>query len=62
MFGYRSPLRSCKYVGGNGMATLGKWIFYCIGSVFLLGALGGSGGFGFIIVAIIALLLMKNKK
>ena len=37
MFGYRDPLRSCKYVGGNGMAILGKWIFYIIGFLFLLG-------------------------
>ena len=61
MFGYRDPLRSSRIVGGNGMATLGKGIIYCIGGVFFLGAIG-SGGFGFIIVAIIVLLLMKGKK
>jgi len=37
MFGYKSPLRRMRIVGGNGMATLGKWIFYIIGFIFLLG-------------------------
>ena len=40
MFGYKDPLRQMKIVGGNGMATLGKWIFYIIGILFLLGILG----------------------
>jgi len=40
MFGYKDPLRSCKYVGGNSMATLGKYIFKFIGILFLLGVIG----------------------
>jgi len=40
MFGYKDPLRQIRCVGGNGMATLGQWIFYIIGILFLLGILG----------------------
>ena len=59
MFGYRDPLRSSKIVGGNGMAQLGKGIFYCIGFMFLLGVVGSSGG---VLLLIIALLLLFSKK
>ena len=37
MFGWHDKLRDSKIVGGNGMAVLGKWIFYIIGFLFLLG-------------------------
>jgi hypothetical protein len=40
MFGHRSPMRQIKIVGGNGMATIGRWIFYIIGFMFLLGMVG----------------------
>ena len=40
MFGYKDPLRQMKIVGGNGMATLGGWIFKFIGLMILLGFLG----------------------
>ena len=40
MFGHRSPMRQINCVGGNGMASLGKGIFYVIGGMFILGCLG----------------------
>ena len=41
MFGYRDPMRDRNsIVGGNGMASLGKGIFYVIGGMFILGCLG----------------------
>ena len=62
MFGHRSPMRQINCVGGNGMAQLGKGIFYILGFMFLLGAVGGSGGFLLLIVALIILCSIKGKK
>jgi hypothetical protein len=54
-----SPDKDLRIVGGNGMASLGKGIFYVLGGMFVLGCAGGPGS---VLLIIVALILLFSKK